>query len=195
MTLTEAYHQVRGIEQDRNKVIEYIYFNQKIKSNLNNYIKKFGGSADDAELIFSDMIVQFIKTMLSKADFQGESTLEAYLMGIGKNLWISEAKRRNRNIAIDSYDSFPEELDPYTPEKLFFTEENKIVLDHLLSNLRTNCKEVLMYWANGFAVHEIMNLLKYQSEGMARKKKSQCMKELLDYIEDNPQIKNLLSYE
>ena len=39
---------------------------------------------------------------------------------------------------------------------------------------------------------EIAEKLGYKSEGVVRKKKSECMKELLTFLNGNPQIKEAL---
>jgi DNA-binding NarL/FixJ family response regulator len=50
-----------------------------------------------------------------------------------------------------------------------------------------------MAWANGLSMKEIAQKMNYQSEGMARKKKSQCMKQLIEFIQSNPALKSALS--
>lgn len=50
------------------------------------------------------------------------------------------------------------------------SEEKRTLLLNVLSHIGKNCKEVLMYWANGYAMDEIAQKLNYKSEGMVRKK-------------------------
>ena len=49
-----------------------------------------------------------------------------------------------------------------------------------------------MHWANGYSMKEIAVLMDYKSDMMAKKKKYKCFKELLNYIEKHPEIKNVL---
>ncbi|MBK7244400.1 MAG: sigma-70 family RNA polymerase sigma factor [Saprospiraceae bacterium] len=125
----------------------------------------------DALLIFDDVIVQFIKTGFSDHSLSLTGELNPYLMGIAKYLWFAELKKK----AVLSHDSFDLETHQGVtidePESLFLNKERRTVLRELLGLLRTNCKDVLMHWANGFSMVEIAEKLNYQSEGMARKKK------------------------
>ena len=55
-----------------------------------------------------------------------------------------------------------------------------------------NCKEVLMLWAYGYKMKEIANIMNYKSDNMAKKKKYKCFKELLEFLEQNPEAKSAL---
>ena len=79
-----------------------------------------------------------------------------------------------------------------TPESLLFDQTKIEQLNDLLGKLGKNCKEVLMYWANGYSMKEIAEMMGYKSDNMAKKKKYKCFKELLDYLEQHPEIKNTL---
>ena len=67
------------------------------------------------------------------------------------------------------------------------------ILNKVLSQMKVKCKEVLMHWSSGYKMQEIATLLGYKSDGVARKKKSECMKQLLAYLADKPYIKQQLS--
>ena len=75
-----------------------------------------------------------------------------------------------------------------TPEDLVIDFSQKKLIENLLSYLGRNCKEVLMYWANGYKMKEIAKLVGYKSEGMAKKKKHLCMDKLQKHIANNPSI-------
>jgi len=93
-----------------------------------------------------------------------------------------------KRVIDDQYDL----ADDYTPETLLIDHSKKEIITTLLERLGRNCKEVLLHWANGYKMAEIADIMKYKSEGMVRKKKYQCFKELLSIIETNPQIKTIL---
>ena len=61
-----------------------------------------------------------------------------------------------------------------------------------MNHLKSNCKQVLMYWAGGYNMSEIAQLVGYKSEGMARKKKCECYKELIVWLEAHPEYLNEL---
>ncbi|MEP7196235.1 MAG: sigma-70 family RNA polymerase sigma factor [Saprospiraceae bacterium] len=163
-----------------------------LRSSVQQYIMKSGGQSDDAEQIYSELIIQCVKTMFSRKEFDQDGPLDAYLMGIAKYLWLAELKRKKSAGHIDEIqDSSMPDIQAST-EQIFLNSERRDLLNDLLMKLRGNCQEVLMHWANGYNMEEIAQKLNYQSEGMARKKKSQCLKELLEYIACHPHIKKLL---
>jgi DNA-directed RNA polymerase specialized sigma24 family protein len=173
-------------------VITAIFKDVELKSGVQRFVIRNGGNKEEADLIFDDMIVQFVKTVFTTRDFQISGELNAYLTGIAKHLWFAQLRQKK----LFHPSEFPEEfkglIDTDQPEQLFLTNERGKILQELLAKLRANCREVLMHWANGYSMEEISIKLNYQSEGMARKKKSHCLKELLLYLQNNPHIKSLL---
>jgi RNA polymerase sigma factor (sigma-70 family) len=190
--LTDIYQKIRGSEADRAAIIKSIFNDKDLKSGVIKFVLRNNGSQDDAELIFDDMIVQFVKTVFSKPDFQISGELNAYLMGIARHLWFAQLRHKKMYSHSDPLDDLNNAADSEEPESLYLTSERQKVLHELLDKLRGNCRDVLMHWANGFSMEEIAAKLNYQSEGMARKKKSVCLKELLLYIQNNPHIKAIL---
>jgi RNA polymerase sigma factor (sigma-70 family) len=188
MTLAHAILQVNHSESSRSQLITLIFNNPSLKNIVMNFVLKNGGNADDANIVFSDMIVQFIKTAFGpKAQSEVDGELEPYLVGIAKFIWYGEIRRRGKQN--EAMAAQPDEAQEPSPESLFMTTERHNALAGILEKLRSNCRAVLMHWANGFSMQEIAEKLGYLSEGMARKKKSQCMAELNDFLMHNPHLK------
>lgn len=189
MTLAQAIYQVNFSASSRSELIAYIFNNNSLKNVVRQYIKNNGGSDEDANLIYSDMIVQFVKTCFGpKAHTEVNGDLEPYLVGIARYLWLAEIKRKGKGKEFTELNEANIQMSP-SPESLFITHEKNLLLHNILDKLRSNCRAVLMHWANGFSMQEIANQLGYQSEGMARKKKSQCFAELNDFLMQNPHFK------
>lgn len=189
MQLIHAAIQVNMSETSRSELIAYIYNAPGIRGNLNKFILTHGGTAEEANTLFNETIVQFIKTAFGMREYSHlTGDLEPYLFGIARNLWYAEVKRRGKQNSLIQDLGNEEKLDP-CPEELYLTKERNSLFASLLSQLRSNCRAVLMHWANGFSMIEIAEKLGYQSEGMARKKKSQCLAELNDFLFQNPHIK------
>ena len=189
MSLLLAIGQVNHSERERRALIAKIYHNHQIKSSIHSFIQKSGGEAHDASFIFDETIVQFVKTAFNKANTTFSGDLEPYLMGIARNLWYQECKKRKREISLPDVVSHQTADDQPVAEEIYLTRERHTLLHADLDKLRSNCRAVLMHWANGFSMAEIADKLGYQSEGMARKKKSQCLAELNDFLLQNPHIK------
>ncbi|MEZ4950376.1 MAG: sigma-70 family RNA polymerase sigma factor [Saprospiraceae bacterium] len=189
--IDEVISQIRSGKKGRDKIIKALYYNEKLRADLRSVVFKYGGNEDDLEMIFNTSIMQFIKTVINKRDFEIASTIPIYILGVARFLWFGELRSRNRykTEEITDDNDFPTDI---TPEELLIDFNRKEMIDKLLSVLKQNCKEVLMYWANGYSMNEISQLMGYKSEGMAKKKKHFCLKELLLYIERNPHIKKIL---
>jgi len=189
MSLLYAISQVKNSQEERQSLISGIYHNVAIKSSIFNLIQKSGGEGNDASYIFDETIVQFVKTAFNNSSSTISGDLEPYLMGIARNLWYQECKKRKREISLPEVISHQTADDQPVAEEIFLTKERYSLLHNVLDKLRSNCRAVLMHWANGFSMTEIAEKLGYQSEGMARKKKSQCLAELNDFLFQNPHIK------
>ncbi len=193
ITLNEAWVAIRGSEKTRALLIKKIFENTKLRNLVGKYVMTHSGDANDGKFIFDEMIVQIVKTMISKKAIDQDGPLEPYLFTIAKFLWSAELKRKAKLSFTNAIPSEYESEHQSSHEAIFLTEERKQILRGLLDKLRTNCRDVLMLWANGFSMIEIAQNMNYLSEGMARKKKSQCFKELLDYLSFHPHIKNQLA--
>lgn len=174
-------------------VVKYLCNDTALRSSINLYVLGHYGNEEDARIVFDDMIVQFIKSVFSNQSFQLQGTLNAYLMGIAKHLWYAETKKQLRHKSIVELDTNMNLAEEPTAITLMLHGEKKILLQKLLSQIGKNCREVLMYWAHGYNMEEITMRMNYQSEGMTRKKKSNCLKELIALIHNNPQLKTALT--
>lgn len=190
MNLAECFQRIKQSSTERNEVLISIHNNLHLKNTIKSYLKSKGASEFELNQLFNETLVALIKTGFASNNihvFSGD--LEPYLMGIARNLWYQECKKRKREISLPEVISHQTADDQPVAEEIFLTKERYSLLHAVLDKLRSNCRAVLMHWANGFSMTEIAEKLGYQSEGMARKKKSQCLAELNDFLFQNPHIK------
>lgn len=184
---------IRGNRAERRKAILSLTDDTALRSKILSYVKNHGGSLTEAETIYHDMIVTFIKIVHTRPDFELNRELHAYLMGIAKNLWYNEIRKR-KNARTEDFEHIAEQKDEsISAMELLIKGDRADTLNKVLNQMKVKCKEVLMYWAGSYKMKEIAERLGYKSEGVARKKKSECMKELLAYLADKPHIKKQLS--
>lgn len=193
MSLEEIIEGIRGTERQRAQVVKVLYQDHTLFESIRIYIQGHYGTEEDVQVVFDDMIVQLIKTVFTNRDFTIQGPLNAYLMGIAKHIWYAETRKRMNRIPTASLEDFDPAEDGASPLQSLMSCERAKTLHNILSSIGKNCREVLMFWANGYHMDEIAQRLGYQSEGMARKKKSICLKELLLLIESNPQLKSELT--
>lgn len=185
-------NKIRSGVVNRQHAIRIITNDKKLKKDVIAHVLKNSGTPDDGLMIYHDSIIAFVKKVFTNHDFILEGSVSAYIYGIGRNLWFAKLKKDTRNPIHQAkeLDHNNEEIDDWihTFENL---ERNKVI-QGILKHLKVNCKQVLMYWAGGYKMKEIAAILGYKSEGVVRKKKHQCFKELVDWLEQHPDIKNEL---
>lgn len=161
------------------QVMKQLYQNKAFFRPVELYIKQMLGSVQDAEDIFQDGIVHLIMN-IRKGKYKGNSNLKTYFTGICKNLWLQKYRQTvNRNrILQNNISSVQRASDKSVMDILLFKEKSTLI-KHMLEDLGKACKSVLEMWSGGFAMKEIAQKVGYSSEGVARKKKHQCLKQLL----------------
>jgi len=182
---------IRSGKTGRDEVLISLYHDQILRNKIESVVLKYGGQHADKDSVFNTTLMQFVKTVIRKDDFSIQSTLHSYMTGIAKFTLLNEQKKNNKLRTEDIDDQYDIKTD-HTPESLIINQSKVDQLNGLLQKLGENCKEVLMHWANGYSMKEIATMMNYKSDGMAKKKKYKCFKELLDYLEKHPEIKNVL---
>lgn len=181
----------RSGKEGRDAVITELYCNQKLKNKIQSVVLKYGGTSVDVETIFSHSILQVVKTMIKKPTLDISTSLESYIAGIARFSYFNEIRKNKKHQTQEIEDYHVPPL-TVTPESLLVNQNKKEIIKEILSQLHKNCKEVLMYWANGYSMTEISEMMGYKSVGMARKKKYNCFKALMTILEKNPGIKDIL---
>lgn len=183
---------VRASKTDRDKAIRQLANDATILRKVRAMVMAKGGTAEEATMVYSDTIVAFVKKVVKDRNLHIATSLDHYLVGIARHKWYDLLKSRDTKIDstdIDDIDPPKQEADQYT---LLRKSEKWTMLQKILEVMATRCREVLMLWSAGHSMKEIAAELHYKSEGMARKKKSECMKELLAYFHQHPKTKEQL---
>lgn len=179
---------IRGTESTRNEAIRSLVRDSVLRQKIKAYIVNNSGDMVDAETIFHDAIVTFVKTVFTKQDFELSVHLHGYLLGVVRNLWMNTLRKKKRNVTVPlEHASGKEEQEDNMG--LLLKGERGAILQLVLNEMKKKCKDVLMLWASGYKMKEISEKLGYKSEGVVRKKKSECMKEIYTYLRENPHIK------
>lgn len=148
------------------------------------FVRKMGGSLDDAKDIFHDALVIFYEQTKDK-DFTVKNAPEAYLLGIAKHLWIRKFKRDRKRVSLDDT-----ELSITIPDDHFPDVSSK----HLLSFLEQAGKKCLdllrAFYYEKLSVGKIAANLGYASEHSASVQKYKCLEKVRDTVKEKS-----LSYE
>ncbi|MBP6235361.1 MAG: sigma-70 family RNA polymerase sigma factor [Saprospiraceae bacterium] len=157
-----------------------------------SYVKNNKGQNDEGIMLFHDSVVAFVKKVFSDIGFELTTSIDAYIFGIARILWMENLRKNKRN-PLQQSKSIDGLHEIVSDDFIRFDSTEKMkILEELMNHLRSNCKQVLMYWAGGYNMSEIAQLVGYKSEGMARKKKCECYKELIVWLEAHPEYLNEL---
>lgn len=154
------------------------------------HILKNSGSEQDADDIFQDGLIAFYK--LAKDDRLEEvKDIQAYFFSICRNLWLKALKKQKRVSQLSEEHLLLSEQAVVVTNIL--SSEKSALFDKLLASLGESCHKVLVYYYyERLKMKEIMSLMNFSSEQVAKNKKSVCMKRLKNTIQSNPELKGLL---
>lgn len=164
-----------------------------------SYITQHGGSGEDAEDIFQEVLLTFIQ-LVQQNKFRGESSIGTFLYAIVRHAWLNELKRKGRaDVREEKYEMTQEKIEADASRYMEAKEEKK-ALFAMIENLGDTCKKILMaFYFENLSMREILSGLHYDSEQAVRNKKHKCLKQLEQVIFANPQLaknmKSILVYE
>jgi RNA polymerase sigma factor (sigma-70 family) len=158
---------------------------------IEGYVLRNSGTADDARQVQVDTLVQFVKAAVRRADMAIEQDLEHYLLGIAKYIWLGKLRKDKTIRKTNEYNETLAESSQ-TVEDNMITAERYSQLSKVLSQLGEKCRSVLMLWGNGYTMTEIAKQMNYKSEKMAKKKKYECSKAMMRYLDLNADVKESL---
>lgn len=168
------------------QAIAYLY--RSYVDRIVQFVLSHQGSAEEAKDVFQDAIISLL-TGIREEKFAGQSSLYTYLYAISKNLWY---KRFNRSVRADAYRNSLEEGTEAGPDLYLVADDQQQQIHQLLGNLKDKCREVLLLWAQKYAMKEIAEQLGYRNEQVVRNKKNLCLKELKAQVKQHPAVRSLI---
>ncbi|MEL6593888.1 MAG: sigma-70 family RNA polymerase sigma factor, partial [Bacteroidota bacterium] len=154
------------------------------------FVRERGGTEAEAEDIYQDAVVNLL-IAIQDGRFEGRSAVSTYLFAISKNLWYRRFRRHN--LEDDYRASLPsDEQDTDSPEVLLLEADQHSQLFAVLDQLKDKCREVLSLWSQKYSMKEIAARLHYQNEQVVRNKKNLCLKELKNFLRDQPGLRSQL---
>lgn len=148
----------------------------RYRSMIYNYIMNHAGSEFDAQDILQEVII-VLWQKVNSGKFLLSSKLGTYLMGIAKNKWRAELRKRKRLNSEQNYDSFADG-NPSSLE-LLLTEEKVRLVQKALDSIKPLCKKLLMlFYFEEKSMNEIAQLMNFANVDVAKSKKYQCKKAL-----------------
>jgi len=145
----------------------------KIYPAVESHILASGGNETDAQDIFQDALLIFIKK-ISNFDFWLSSSISTFLFGICKNL---NYERMRKSMKKKSNELQLQDEDITNSIELFVEEEKKYKeLDEVLVKIDKKCLKILqMFYYQKLSMKVIAENLGLKSETSAKTKKYKCL--------------------
>jgi len=175
-----------GLLQNDTVIVKEIY--ERFSAKVKHYVMQNNGSEDDAADIFQEALIDIYQQARHKA-LQLTCPFEAFLLLICKRKWLNELKKRGQHRVT----SEPEKLSN-TGEDVFaladqlqLQEDKARLFVAMFEKLGGRCREIIRWCLSGKPQEEIAAALDV-SYGYLRKKKSECMADLIKLIQSQQQI-------
>ncbi len=151
-------------------------------------IKNNGGSQQDAEDIFQEVLVNFLG-LVQQDKFRGESSVKTFLFSMTKHTWLNELKKRGRTEVRElRYEKGSDQQVTDVSQVIAEREARKQVM-YVVEQLGDACKKILvMFYYENLSMKEMLARLDYENEQVVRNKKYKCLKQLEQMITGNPSL-------
>lgn len=141
-----------------------------------SYIKTHGGNDADAEDILQEALIVLWQNVCS-GSFSLSSKLGTYLMGVAKNKWREELRKRRNFSSVEESRDFSN--DDAGSLDLILTQEETNLVHHALNAISPLCKQLLLlFYFEERNLNDIAGILKFANADVAKSKKYQCKKAL-----------------
>lgn len=175
-------------EQEKDEALSYLY--EMSYDVVAGYILNNKGSRDEINDIFHDGLIAFY--MLARQNkLDKEIKVGAYLFTICRNKWTRHLKKQSEQVELtERLNTIP--MDPVQMTNLLGDERSEL-LEEILKSLGDECYQLLThYYFDRMRFKQIIQVLNYSSEQVAKNKKSACMKKLRDKVLNSRFYKNYL---
>lgn len=155
---------------------------------VRNFVVQNRGNRADAEDIFQKALLQ-LTVRYKKEKFTIHSSFEAYLFTVCKNLWRRELNKNKKEVTKE----YQVELkDESTDLALALLEQKRWELfNENLDKISDNCKKVLKMFFAKIPYAQIIEVMGYSSESVARQRVFKCKTKLKQLVTADPRYRLL----
>lgn len=146
--------------------------------------RRFNGNAEDVEDLFQEGLWLLFQKVEHGA-FEERSALSTFFGSIVNNISLNRyTTQQRRSVNLAGLPPIAEEAS--TETDTLFWKEKIALLDKAIAVLEEKCKPVLEYWAAGYSMKEMAEMLGIKDEMAAKNKKKNCLNALRAWMKDHP---------
>lgn len=167
-------------------IIKQMY--QEVFPKIKSFVLKNSGGTADAEDIFQKALMQLIARYKTKP-FTIESSFEAYLFGVCRNLWLREINKQKRMVTNDNVIELNREEEDMTMAAL--EQEKWELFQEKLTMISDKCKQLLLLFFKKIPRKDIATQLGYNSDNVVRQRIFNCKSQLTKAIQKDDRYHQL----
>ena len=177
---------LEGLVNNDVTVVNEIYDSLFLK--IRNFIINNKGQQEDAEDVFQKALMQ-LAVRYKKEKFTINSSFDAYLFTVCKNLWRRELNKNRIRVTNGGY---IEPKDDTEDIALAVLEQKRWELfKESLELISENCKEILKLFFAKVTYAEMKERFNYSSETVVRQRVFKCKNSLKEHIKKDKRYKHL----
>jgi len=179
---------IDGLANNDSEVIHAIY--KKFVPKVVGYIKNNSGDEDKAQDVVQEVLILLFDQAKAKK-LQLTCPFDAYFFLLCKRKWLNELKKySNKGVTIDKeLTSIDGSVDEMVLQSEHFDEKQQLY-DMMFQKLGEKCQELLKLSFTLPSMEEVAEKLMV-TYGYVRKKKSLCIGQLTQWIQENNRFKSI----
>lgn len=192
-TKYSSFEVLEGVKNHDRIILQYLY--DTYFSQVRNYIENRKGCESDAWDVFQD-VMGMIYDYAQKPDFVLSIPFPQFFFTLTRNTWFGLLRKWKVGVDLvfDELQDLPDDEAEKLQEMLRNQALSRIVNKHL-SQLDERCLMLIKFSNLGIETASIAKKLNYHSTQAVYNQRRKCIRKLIDWIEDDPDYKNLSDYE
>lgn len=179
---------IEGIAANNSAIIQEIY--KKFVPKIVFYIKNNSGDQDQAQDVVQEIMILLFNQAKAKT-LQLTCPFDAYFFLLCKRKWLNELKKiSNKGVTINEDVGSIDECGLELVEQTEQFNEKQQLFDTMFLKLGDKCQELLKLSFSLNSMEEVAEKLNV-TYGYVRKKKSLCIGQLTQWIQENNTFKSL----
>lgn len=184
--MTDNSFYLKALLNSDSKIINTIYKDNFYK--VKSFVLKNSGQQQDAEDVFQKALLQ-LAVRYKKEKFKINTSFEAYLFTVCKNLWRRELNKSKIRV---TKEGLVELKDDTIDIALSLLEQKRWELfTENLELISENCKQILKSYFAKVSYAEMMIKFNYNTETVVRQRVFKCKNSLKTLVKKDKRFKNL----
>ncbi len=182
---------LNGTDDDQKKALEALYKDPSLRKKILAFVWQNGGSAEDGKEVLHETVIIFYKN-IRNGKYRGEGTLRDYFYGIAKMYWFAAKRVATKVIKEAVEDTVNEKANNVFDHMIL--EEKKTALNLVIMQLGERCQKILTLWGYNESMEKIAEAMGFRDKNAAKKEAYRCRERVRKYIEEHPELKELLDF-